>query len=181
MVDPIYLVDDRYAAFATYLKTHRVYRCPSDPTRVLRFPARPASGKTTTTRTYAMNCYLNPVGIVSNIVAPSGRNRLYLKSTDIDSPADRYVFIDGNPQSICCPAFMVNAQPSQSFFHYPGFLHKGAAVVSLADGHIETHRWRDARTKRKAPSDELFVIEHSGAMPDNPDLLWLQQHAIARK
>jgi len=181
MVDPVYLLDDRYAGFAAYLKTHRIYKCPSDPTRVSRVPSSPAPAKVPTTRTYAMNCFLSPVGAVSNIVASSRQSLIYMKTADIDLPAERYVFIDGNPQSICCPAFMVNAEPSTTFFHYPGFLHKGAAVVSFADGHIETHRWREARTKRKAPSDQLFVIEHGGPMPGNPDLLWLQRHATARK
>jgi prepilin-type N-terminal cleavage/methylation domain-containing protein/prepilin-type processing-associated H-X9-DG protein len=183
MLDPLYLVGDRYAAFAAYLKTHRIYKCPSDPTSVRWVGPRPgnASGlKAPTTRTYAMNCFLNPVGVVSNIVAAGNQSRIYFKSTDLDSLAERFVFIDGNPQSICCPAFMVNAEPSLSFFHYPGFLHKGAAAVSFADGHIETPRWRDARTKRKAPSDQLFVIEHGGAASRNPDLLWLQRHATAR-
>jgi len=189
MLDRPYLVDGRYAAFATYLKTERVYKCPSDATRVARVPGDPGAARVPTTRTYAMNCFLNPFGVVSNIVASDGKNptifssanRIYRKSTDLDAPAERFVFIDGNPQSICCPAFMVSVEPSQGFFHYPGFLHKGAAVVSFADGHIETHRWRDERTKRKAPADRLFVIEHGGPMYLNPDLSWLQRHATARK
>jgi prepilin-type processing-associated H-X9-DG protein len=118
---------------------------------------------------------------VHDIVAAVRQSRIYVKGADIDSPSDRFVFIDGNPQSICCPAFMVNGGPSTSFFHYPGFLHKGAAALSFADGHVETHRWRDRRTMRKAPTDQLFVIEHGGPTPNNPDLVWLQKSATGSK
>jgi len=182
MLDPSFLLDARYAAFSPYLKTHRIYKCPSDPTAVRNVRMGIAFGKKLpTTRTYAMNCFLSPVGTVSNIVASARQSRIYMKSTDLDQPSERFVFIDGNPQSICCPAFMVNARPANSFFHYPGFLHKGAVAASFADGHVETHRWRDPRTRRKAPSDQLFVIEHSGPTPNNPDLIWLQSRTTGLK
>jgi prepilin-type processing-associated H-X9-DG protein len=180
MLDPVYLVSDKYAAFSAYLKTRQIYKCPSDLTAVRNVSLGSNVGKKLpTTRTYAMNCFLNPVGAVNDIVTSGGggRSRTYRKSTDLDLPVERFVFIDGNPHSICCPAFMVNAKPSTAFFHYPGFLHKGAATASFADGHVENHRWRDPRTKRKAPSDQLFIIEHGGPAPNNPDLFWIQSRA----
>lgn len=177
-----YLIDQKYASFGAILKTPLLYKCPSDRTMVAN-----GNRKVPTTISYAMNCYLSPVGVVSNIVAgasPSSgmgqRGRVYFKAADIESPAERFVFIDGNPQSICCPAFMVNPAGVDSFFHFPGALHGRSAIVSFADGHAETHRWQDARTRRTNPGNALYDLAGVSS-PGNRDIRWLQYHATARK
>lgn len=188
----VFLTDPKYASFGAILKTAPIYKCPSDRTLVAN-----GNRKVPTTISYAMNCYLSPVGIVSNIVAErnpnfgSPRNRLYFKAADIESPGERFVFIDGNPQSICCPAFMVRSAGIHSFFHFPGVSHRGSAIVSFADGHAETHRWRDPRTRGTLPSSDPRAranVSGSGlywlanvASPGNQDLYWLQRHATLRR
>jgi len=54
----------------------------------------------------------------------------------------------------------------------PEVLHARSGNVSFADGHVENHRWEDARTIN-APRDDA-------AMPGNPDVRWLQQHGSWR-
>jgi len=182
-----YLIDQKYASFSAIVKTAPLYKCPSD-----RFMVANGNRQVPTTISYAMNCYLSPVGVVSNIVADaspfptvpvagrSPNNRLYFKVADIESPAERFVFIDGNPQSICCPAFMVNPAGVDSFFHLPGALHGRSAIVSFADGHAETHRWQDPRTRQSTPDGRLYGL--AGVFsPGNQDIHWLQRHATARK
>ena len=180
-----FLIDPKYASFGAILKTAPIYKCPSD-----RIMVAGGDRKVPTTISYAMNCYLSPVGIVSNIVAGSlpfptasgsGRgDRVYFKAADIESPAERFVFIDGNPQSICCPAFMVNPAGVDSFFHFPGVLHGRSAIVSFADGHAETHRWQDPRTRQGTPDGGLFGLANVFS-PGNKDIHWLQRHATARR
>ena len=178
--DTAFLIDQKYASFSAVLKTPLLYKCPSDRAVVAN-----GNRKVPTTISYAMNCYLSPVGVVSNIVAapasrPGQGDRLYFKAADIESPAERFVFIDGNPQSICCPAFMVMPAGMDMFFHFPGTMHGGSAIVSLADGHVETHRWRDPRTRRTMPGDTLFGLANVSSQ-GNQDIRWLQSHATARK
>jgi prepilin-type N-terminal cleavage/methylation domain-containing protein/prepilin-type processing-associated H-X9-DG protein len=180
MTDPEYLTGNKFASFAPYLSAHRVFKCPSDKTRIVD-PQRPFVGNVPTTRTYTMNAFLHPAGFVNELVTSMSNSRHYLKGTDIESPSERFVFIDGNPQSICAPAFVVNAEPSPLFFHYPGALHKGSAAVSFADGHVETRRWVDPRTRPVAASGGLFVIEHGAPSVGNMDLLWLQRRATRRR
>jgi prepilin-type N-terminal cleavage/methylation domain-containing protein/prepilin-type processing-associated H-X9-DG protein len=172
----MYMTDTKYSAFATYLQKAPVYKCPSDKMTV-------GPRKTPTSYSYAMNCFLSPVGAVSNIVEGAGgrrQHRVYYKGNEIEAPAERFVFIDGNPQSLCCPAFMVNPEPSDSFFHLPGTFHNRGGVVSFADGHIERRRWKDPRTVQSLPGDSLFMLAGK-VSPGNQDLRWLQQHATGRK
>jgi prepilin-type processing-associated H-X9-DG protein len=88
--------------------------------------------------------------------------------------------MEGNPQSLCCPAFMVNAAPSESFFHLPGFFHNRGGVVSFADGHIERHRWLDKRTMETLPGESLFQLAGRPSS-SNKDLRWIQARATGPK
>ena len=54
----------------------------------------------------------------------------------------------------------------------PEVVHEGNGNVSFVDGHVESHRWQDARTLN-APRDDAV-------MADNPDVLWLQQRSTWR-
>jgi prepilin-type processing-associated H-X9-DG protein len=172
-INPVYLTDSKYATFARYVKSASIFKCPSDQQTV-------GPRKTPTTYSYAMNGFMSPVGIVSNIVHSNPRFRVYYKGTQVDKPADRFVFIDGNPQSICCPAFMVDPPPAGTFFHLPGMFHNKGGVVSFADGHAARHAWIDPRTARSISGDGLFQVAHISSS-GNPDLLWLQDHATGPK
>ncbi len=62
----------------------------------------------------------------------------------------------------------------------PASYHNGAGGVSFVDGHVETKRWRDART-----TPPLRHINWLSALvttsPFNPDIAWLQQRATRRQ
>jgi len=171
--NPIYLTDPKYSAFAPYLQKVPVYRCPSDKAVV-------GPNKIPVTYSYAMNGFMNPVGTVRDIVERPRTHRVYYKINQVESPADRFVFMEGNPQSLCCPAFMVNPDPNDSFFHLPGFAHNRGAIVSFVDGHTERKRWFDQRTMETLPGEVLFLLAHRRSA-GNADLRWLQAHASARK
>lgn len=166
-VDRKYLIEPAYATFAPYLRNPQVYKCPADP-GVVRLTNQPVA----VMRSYGMNCYLGTAKTLVGYVSPN--YRLYRKTSDLTDPADRFLFLDGNMQSLCCPAFMVTMH-AEVFFHYPGTHHQRAAVVSFTDGHTETRRWRDARTDRKMPLGQN--IPHHQPASGNQDLIWLQQHA----
>jgi prepilin-type N-terminal cleavage/methylation domain-containing protein/prepilin-type processing-associated H-X9-DG protein len=169
--NPMYMSDPKYAAFATYLKRAPVYKCPSDRTVV-------GPRKTPVSYSYAMNCFFNPVGVVSNIVTTNPRKRVYYTINQVESPSARFVFMEGNPQSLCCPAFMVNS--GDTFFHLPGFFHNRGAVVTFADGHAERKRWMDPRTMETLPGESLFMLATRTSI-GNKDLHWIQDHASGPK
>jgi prepilin-type processing-associated H-X9-DG protein len=107
--------------------------------------------------------------------------RVYMRSSDlaIDSPANRFVFMDVNPASICTPGFGVDMS-LETFIHYPSSLHGGLGVVSFADNHVESHKWLDGRTRIGLPRGQQY-IPHGQASPNNQDLRWIGQRTTSLK
>jgi prepilin-type N-terminal cleavage/methylation domain-containing protein len=172
-----YLVNPKYALFAPYLQGYQIYKCAADRS------TWPVGGKKVPElRSYAMNCYVGtpPINIETPI-SLNGAYRVYLKSSDIasDLPAQRFVFIDVNPASICTPAFGVD-MAQDVFVHYPSTLHPGGGVLSFADSHVETHKWLDPRTRRDLTGSAGY-IPHNEASPNNKDLNWIRIRTTSRK
>jgi prepilin-type N-terminal cleavage/methylation domain-containing protein/prepilin-type processing-associated H-X9-DG protein len=172
-----YLISDAYALFAPYIKAAAIYKCPTD-----RSFAGVGSRALPKVRSYAMNSYLG--SLPGNYVAPveiSSQYKVYVKSTGVgsDLPAQRFVFMDVNPASICTPGFGVN-MVQDVIIHYPASAHNGLGVVSFADGHVESHKWVDARTRLKDASNGNH-IPHNLSSPRNVDLQWIRQRTTTKK
>jgi prepilin-type processing-associated H-X9-DG protein len=58
----------------------------------------------------------------------------------------------------------------------PASYHNGAGSVSFVDGHVEPKRWLDARTISPQNAGLLSVPS-----PNNPDIVWLQEHATRKQ
>jgi prepilin-type N-terminal cleavage/methylation domain-containing protein len=173
-----YLVGNNYALFAPYIKSVPIYKCPADRTL---WPVR-GKGNVLMLRSYAMNCYVGTGP--RNVEAPLSLNssyRVYLKSSDLapGGTANRFVFVDANPGSICTPGFGVD-MVGDVFVHYPSTLHKGAGVVSFADSHVEARKWVDPRT-RKALTSGADRIPHNDVSSRNPDLVWIRERTTVRR
>lgn len=172
-----YLVGPNQALFAPYLRTVNLYKCPADRSLWLVGGRRVFQ-----LRSYSMNSY---VGTPRNQMEPpltlSPTYRAYLKSSQLaaDAPANRFVFADVNPGSICTPGFGVEMQ-ADVFVHYPSTLHRGSGVLAFADGHVEARKWRDVRTRKGLPNGARN-ISHSDPSPNNPDLIWLRERTTSRK
>lgn len=72
-------------------------------------------------------------------------------------------------------AWLMYAQDHQDFVPPKGGDVTDARTIQFADGHVERHRWQDPRTTpplRKTPWTEWDF-----AMPNSPDLCWIQKHA----
>ena len=192
-VNTTYLTDPRYAVLAGYSgRSAGIYKCPSD---------RSTASFGGSTRPRVRSCSVNAAtGILagSNIASFNGRPawgiwldgtgghrpnrpwRTYAKLVQITSPSpsDLFIFVDEDENSIDSGSFDVcmNVKPT-SMVSWPGTRHNFGASFSFADGHAEIHKWRDGRTQNKAP--HRFGPTTVGP-PDNPDILWLQQHTSAR-
>jgi hypothetical protein len=173
-----YLVGNNYALFSPYIKSVGVYKCPADRTL---WPVR-GKGNVFELRSYAMNCYVGTrPGNVEGPLSLNSVYRTYLKSSDLaqGGTANRFVFIDVNPASICTPGFGVDMY-ADSFVHYPSTLHKGSGVLAFADAHVEARKWLDPRT-RKGLASGADRISHNDPSPRNPDLLWIRDRTTVRK
>jgi len=172
-----YLVGANYALFAPFLASVPPYKCPADRS------LWSIGGKMVNElRSYSMNSYVATPP--ANLVGPIELNaayRVYMRSTDLatDLPANRFVFMDVNPASICTPAFGVDMS-LQTFIHYPSSLHRGLGVVSFADSHVESHKWLDPRTRKGLPAGQQY-IPHNDPSQNNQDLRWIGDRTTSRK
>lgn len=173
-----YLISPNYALFAPYIRPVEIYKCPADRTL---WPV-PGFGKVYEIRSYCMNVYVGtPARNVETPLSINSSYQVYLKSSEIAQagPASRFVFIDGNPGSICTPGFGVD-MVSDRFVHYPSSLHRGMGVVSFADSHVETRKWVDPRT-RKTLAGSAQHIQHDDPSPNNLDLRWIRERTTSKK
>jgi prepilin-type N-terminal cleavage/methylation domain-containing protein/prepilin-type processing-associated H-X9-DG protein len=70
--------------------------------------------------------------------------RQFLKQTDVAQPANTWLTIDEQPDSINAGYFSVNLNASSWGSHIPGSYHTGACTFSFADGHGEIHKWKSS-------------------------------------
>jgi prepilin-type N-terminal cleavage/methylation domain-containing protein/prepilin-type processing-associated H-X9-DG protein len=177
VTDPQYLYSPSLALFAPYLMASAVYKCPADRATIL------VNGRSTNQlRSYSLNCYLGtPTANVEPPISLSPGFRVHMKSSTVgsDQPADRFVFLDVNPMSICTPAFGVDML-ADDFVHYPSALHNGGAVIAYADGHAQSHKWQDHRTNARWAVAGNH-IPHNDPSPGNLDLRWIRERTTTRK
>ncbi len=169
------IINPNYALFAPYITKVDIYRCPSD-----RFTVTVGPLKYPRIRSYGLNCYLNYSTGTFDARLSDGPSwyRLYRKMSQISNPgpSDIFTFQDVHPDSICRPHFGVHtgAPGSEKFFNFPATYHNGRGGIGFADGHVEKHRWLDARTLAGRSSD---YHAHAESSPGNKDIVWLRQHA----
>jgi prepilin-type N-terminal cleavage/methylation domain-containing protein len=178
-----YLIDPSYALFAPIIPGNTVYKCPADR------QTWPVMGSVPEMelRSYSMNCYMGtlPANVmlpISSVEYPPAYHwRLYMKHADLtaDRPADRFVFMDVNPASICTPAFGVD-MTGFTWIHMPSDMHGNLGVVAFADSHVEVHKWVDPRTTIGIPTGGGY-IQHGLTSYNNPDLQWIVQRTTSRQ
>ncbi len=175
-----FLLDRKQAAFADYLKTARIYKCPSDNHRI------EIGNKTyRNQRSYALNSHMGYWG--GPFSSPnSSRYVTFQKASELaaGSPADLLLFLDSNPYSICHSAFVVaynvgaDGEPDGQYYHKPSAEHEGSGVLSFADGHIDIRKWK---APIKFDNAKNPFPGHLDQRPGNPDLKWLRDRASILK
>jgi prepilin-type N-terminal cleavage/methylation domain-containing protein len=169
LISTNYLIDPRFALFASYIRTMGVYKCPAD-----RTSWRYNGALDDELRSYAMNSYVATAMGTAEAplsIAPAFKVYMKLGSLANDLPAYRFIFIDVHPNSICTPGYGVDMY-SDEWIHMPSALH-GPGVVTYADSHAESHKWVDPVTLRGAPSG----TPHGNSCPSSKDLKWVRAHA----
>jgi prepilin-type N-terminal cleavage/methylation domain-containing protein len=165
------LSDSRRSLFTSYLKSTAIYKCPAD--RTLGTAGTPKAPRV---RSYGMNSYVGWEGAPFKSAPNTVRYQVFKRLAGLysPSPADLLVFVEVHPDSICRPCFGVymDASPALRFLHIPASYHSKSGVNSFADGHVEAHRWRDARTTNPGRVD---YHDHNTLSPGNGDIVWLQE------
>ncbi|HOW66887.1 MAG TPA: type II secretion system protein [Candidatus Paceibacterota bacterium] len=115
---------------------------------------------------------------------PASQYRTYKKTADMsDPPPTRlFVLVDEHPDSINDAAFAVQMSgqgASLRIIDFPASFHNGACGFGFADGHSEIKKWLDSRTKAKVQYTGTMSLNVSS--PNNPDVVWMQERASAKK
>ena len=150
-----------------YVVDPALWKCPS---------ARPVTVGNVTqprVRTISLNCFLGiPVD------SPAATTYRLLADVTRPGPSDMLAFMDERADTINDGSFAIQwvfqeDQPGQwQLRDKPGVSHQHGANLAFADGHVELHRWQDARTFNP-PRDDA-------SMPNSRDVLWLEQHSTRR-
>ena len=160
-----------------YTKSVAVYKCPGD-----RLPFKNTSAQYASlmpVRSISMNSQMGGVTLsgagLAQTISQNPNHAKYYKQTSIDTPTDRFVFIDerhsDNPamNSINDPFFVVNMDPSPTWNDLPASYHNGSGSLSFADGHSETHKWT-ANLTAMPPQQSIAVAT------GDVDFNWLSTH-----
>ena len=164
----LFLLDPAYSQVGPYVKNAGVYKCVAD-----KSVAQILGHTMPRVRSMSMNGWMG-----QNAPAWNAGFRTFSKSTDITlpGPADALVFVDERSDSIDDGYFAID-MVAQELVNLPASYHNGAGGTTFADGHAEIHKWRSHYTM---PGLEL-VFQKFVTSPNDPDLLWIRQHATSAK
>ena len=173
-----YLINSQFALFADYLHSVPTYKCPADRTTISM-----GGRNLPRLRDYALNAYFG-WDYPTTDQKTSTASQQFFKLSDFApfNSSGFYTFIDTSPVNICYSGFVMFTGSTGWFWHRPSVEHENSGTVAFADSHVEAHRWRDPETilfaRDGGNSDGgHFLFTHT----DNPDLVWLQQHASVPK
>jgi prepilin-type N-terminal cleavage/methylation domain-containing protein/prepilin-type processing-associated H-X9-DG protein len=161
----------------TYLNEAKVFKCPADRTL-----ARINGKLYPRVRSVGMNGYVGgQPGSLPFGSRTEDTDFLYLtidKITRRPPSETGFVFIDAHEDSIASGYFQVSFPYSPGWSCFPGTRHGRAASVSFADGHVVSHKWRDARTFVPILGYSQTGINYGIRQPGNVDIRWIEDRAL---
>lgn len=163
-------------------KQASTFRCPADLS-TSSSPTYRNGEESPRVRSYSMNSWMGANGWPGSAgVFATWRN---LGDFTTMRPSDAFVLLDERSDSINDGFFAVdmtgygNTNGTLRMVDFPASYHDGSGMFSFADGHVESHRWQDARTI--PPLVQKQYIPLNVGSPGNPDVTWLQNHATRPK
>lgn len=148
-----------------YNSSTAIYKCPSDRSTVRDRGTRPRL------RSVSMNIFMN------HNPDPSDR-RFWHRVGQLPSPTRAFVFIDEHETSIDNANLWINpVEPDENWYDFPATRHHQGGVLSFADGHAETWKWRSPETMRISRTARYEDLAVGIAAPGDPDLRRLHQAA----
>jgi prepilin-type N-terminal cleavage/methylation domain-containing protein/prepilin-type processing-associated H-X9-DG protein len=129
----------------------KVFKCPSD---TVLSPIQRQAGWTERVRSFSMNAMLGDAGDIlqGGVNTNNPGYKQFLRLADVPDPSRIFAFVEEHPDSID-DGYFLNRFETHDWFDLPASHHNGGAVLSFADGHVESHLWRFASTKRPAEPD----------------------------
>jgi prepilin-type N-terminal cleavage/methylation domain-containing protein/prepilin-type processing-associated H-X9-DG protein len=146
-----------------------VFKCPSD---------KSAAAVGLRIRSYSMNSLVGDPGVLTNRFNPAYVQ--YFREGDVVNPSRTFVILEEHPDTIN-DGFFMNRLDEYKWGNLPASYHNGAANLSFADGHQETHRWAvGGENGTVRPAREGGA---GGGFPAEPptDYDWLKERSSVRR
>jgi prepilin-type N-terminal cleavage/methylation domain-containing protein len=167
------LVDPHLSAFARYVTTPGIYKCPGD--------------KTIFARSVSMNGHMNPTLPGFWLHGGGDLYAIFAKSQQVRIPADIFVILDERSDTINDRSFVVDMSNTGNsdgtgssdpywLIDYPAGYHNRSGRFSFVDGHVDAHQWLEPATL--VPLGQARVIHTSST---DRDAQWLQNHCTYLK
>jgi len=157
-----------------YLKTPVVYKCLADMSKSFGNHGDPRVRTLSKSQSFA----LPGEGWVD---CPPYRHYLRTADMTLPSPANLWVYIDENPDSVNDAAFAVVMTPGAPWRDGPSTLHGGGCGLTFADGHAEIHKWKDPGTLALKVTYTSTTTGHGQGGANNRDVLWMQERTSAKQ
>jgi len=165
------LLDPKQSALARYVTIPGIYKCPGDPSDVVR--------------SVSMNNRMNPTLPGYWLHGGGEQYAIFSKSQQIRTPSDIYVTVDERSDSINDGGLCVDMSNTGNadgtgtcapywITDYPAGYHHGSGRFSFADGHAEGHRWLESTTLVPLVLGQRLGTIHTSAT--DQDAQWLQGH-----
>lgn len=142
-----------------------IFKCPGDK---FKYPGT----VDTYCRSVSMNNFMNGGGF------PAGTPyKNYKRTTEISNPADKYVFIHEDPNTIDDGYFKMDMTTPTAWAadNWPAAIHNGSTAFGWCDGHVETHKWRNVRLSTGSAIPNVLRLDTSVSGPGT-DIDWLKSH-----
>ena len=162
-------LNPKWASLGEYTKSAGIYYCPAS-----RVMVKEGRGLFPLARTVSMNGWM---GYTNRPLVTEFK--FLRKTTDLVklSASNAFVFVDERDDSVDDGFFGVS-MVSATMVEIAANYHGGGGPITFADGHVEFHRWLSPDTR--FPQQSGIATEKYNFIsvaPDDPDLLWLQEHA----
>ena len=161
------------ASLGSYAKSVDIYRCPSD---TVLSAAQSRVGFHSRIRSYSMNAMVGDAGEVSK-AGFNSNNPAYVQFfniTAVPRPAGIFIFLDEHPDSINDGYFLnQGGYYDREWIDLPASYHNRGGTFSFADGHSETHRWRNPSTVCPAQPGGAQPLPRDVPDGENADFDWV--------
>jgi prepilin-type N-terminal cleavage/methylation domain-containing protein/prepilin-type processing-associated H-X9-DG protein len=155
----------RNGALFVYVRAEKIYRCALD-----KYGWSSGGKRQQLQWNYGLNLAMH--GGVGDAKGKTLSPAVYVKATEIQTPAQRFTFMDKDAPDAKAlggtGAFLVQPPPGEGWNTLPGGRDgRGGANLAFADGHVEARAWRHWPKKR-----EVYQSPN-----DKDDFRWLQDRA----
>jgi prepilin-type N-terminal cleavage/methylation domain-containing protein/prepilin-type processing-associated H-X9-DG protein len=100
----------------------------------------------------------------------------FKKMSSVMSPSQAFVFIEeADPRNENKGDWVLNVMPSPGWVDPFAIFHSTVSDFSFADGHVESHKWRDGKTIDAATksANGISSFYWAGGDRTNPDFVWV--------